>query len=233
MLDLRHRPRGARSPDLECPRVVIADDDIATRTGIRLALEQDGFIVSAEEATARDAVAAALRNPPNVCLLAVDMPGDGIAAAGTIRSQLPETQIVMLGDSEDGDDVFAALEAGASGYLPKGVNPGRLGPALRDVIKGRAALSRATTARLIDEFRARSQQPSLIRRTERDLTSREWEVLDCRTEGLSTRRIARRLFISETTVRRHVGSILGKLGVSSREQAVRVAVLRSRNLNGE
>ncbi len=232
MLELRQQQHDIHSRDLECPRVVIADDHIPTRTGVRLALEHDGFIVCAEEGTAGDAVAAALRDPPDLCLLAVDIPGGGIAAAEEIRSRLPRTEVVMFSYSEEGDDVFAALEAGASGYLPKGVNPQRLAPALRDVLNGRAALSRALTARVIEEFRARSRQP-LIRRSERDLTPREWEVLDCLTEGLSTGRIARKLFISQTTVRRHVSSILGKLGVSSRGEAVRIASQRSRNLNVE
>ena len=140
---------------------------------------------------------------------------------------------MILSESGEGDDLFAAIEAGASGFLPEGMNPARLGPALRDVLNGGAALPRALTTRLIDEFRARARQPSLVRRTEKDLTSREWDVLDCLSEGLSTRRIARQLFISDTTVRRHVGSILKKLGVSSRQEAVRVAARRSRNLNGE
>jgi len=233
MLDLRQRQQEASARDIECPRVVIADDEIPTRTGIRLALEDDGFIVCAEKETARDVVEAALRELPDLCLLAVDIPGSGIAAARTIRSRLPETPIVMLGDSVEDDEALAALEAGASGYLPKGVNPTRLGPALRDVLNGGAALSRGLTARLVEEFRARVTRPSPVRRSAKDLTSREWEVLDCLVEGLSTRRIAKRLFISETTVRRHVGSILGKFGVPTRDEAVRIALQRSRNLNGE
>ncbi len=201
--------------------------------GVRLALEEDGFIVSAEEDTGPGAVAAALRDPPDVCLLDVDMPGGGIEAAAAIRSQLPETQVVMLSAAENDDDLFAALEVGASGYLLKEMNPARLGRALQGVLRGEAALPRALTARLIEEFRARARQTSFIRRSEKDLTSREWEVLDCLREGLSTRRIAKRLFITETTVRRHVGSILRKLDVPSREAALEVVAQRSRNLNGE
>jgi DNA-binding NarL/FixJ family response regulator len=113
------------------------------------------------------------------------------------------------------------------------MNPARLGRTLHGVLRGEAALPRTLTARLIVEFRARAQQPSLVRRTKKDLTSREWDVLDCLREGLSTPRIAKQLFISKTTVRRHVGSILKKLNVSTREEAVKVAALRSRNLNGE
>jgi two-component system NarL family response regulator len=215
------------------PRVVIADDHPPTRAGVRLALENGGFVVCAEEDSGPGAVAAALRDPPDVCLLDVDMPGGGIEAAEAIRAHLPETQVVMLSAAENDHDLFAALEAGASGYLLKEMNPARLGAALRGVLHGEAALPRALTARLIAEFRARSRRPALARPSEKDLTSREWEVLDCLSEGLSTRRIAKRLFISQTTVRRHVSSILKKLDVPTREAAVEVAAQRSGNLNGE
>jgi DNA-binding NarL/FixJ family response regulator len=215
------------------PRVVIADDQPPTRMGVRLALEGGGFVVCAEEETGPGAVAAALRDPPDVCLLDVDMPGGGIEAAETIHAQLPQTQVVMLGASENDHDLFAALEAGASGYLLKAMDPARLGPALHGVLRGEAALPRTLTARLIEEFRARARRPSLTRRSGNELTNREWEVLDCLAESLSTRRIAKRLFISETTVRRHVSSILRKLDVPSRQAAVEVASQRSGNLNGE
>ena len=229
------RQAGVGSRGLDSPRIVIADHQLPIRAGVRVALERDGFIVAAEEETAPGAVAAALRDPPDVCLLDVDMPGGGIEAAETITSQLPGTQVVMLGESANDEDVFAALEAGASGYLLKGMDPARLGTALRDVLNGRAALPRALTARLIAEFRARAQQGTtlLTRPAAGDLTRREWEVLDCLRDGLSTRRTAKRLFISETTVRRHVGSILKKLDVPTRETAVAAAARRSRKLNGE
>lgn len=214
------------------PRVVIADGHAPTRTGVRLALEDDGFIVTEEE-TGPGAVAAALRDTPDLCLLDIDMPGGGIVAAATIRSQLPQTRVVMLSAAANDDDFFAALEAGACGYLLKEMDPGQLGRTLRAALRGEAALPRALTARLIEEFRARTRQPSFTRPSERDLTSREWEVLDCLCEGLSTRRIATRLFISETTVRRHVSSILKKLDVPSRQAAAKIAAQRSQNLNGE
>jgi two-component system NarL family response regulator len=212
---------------------VIADAHRPTRTGVRLALEEKGFIVCGEEETGAGAVAAALRDTPDVCLLDVDVPGGGIAAAAAIHSQLPQTEVVMLSAARSDDDLFAALEVGAAGYLLKEMDPARLGEALRGVLHGEAALPRELTARLISEFRARTLQPSFTRRSRSDLTSREWEVLDCLGDGLSTRRCAKRLFISETTVRRHVGSILKKLNVRTREEAVKVVSQRSRNLNGE
>ena len=214
------------------PRVLIADDHFPTRVGVRIALEEDGFVVCAEESTGPGAVAAALRHRPDVCLLDVHMPGGGIEAATMIRSRLPDTKIVMLTSSGNDDDLFAALQAGASGYLPKAMVPAKLGPAIRDVLRGEAVLPGRLVERLIREFRARARRGdfALVRRTGNDLTSREWEVLDCMCDGLSTARIAKRLYISETTVRRHIGSILKKLEVPTREAAVRVAQ-RSQNLN--
>ena len=221
---------------MSAERVLIADDHLPTRVGVRLALERDGFEICAEEATGAAAVAAALRERPDVCLLDVHMPGgDGIEAATAIRAQLPETQVVMLTGSSDDDDLFAALEAGASGYLLKGIDSAELGPALRKVLRGDAALAPALAARVINEFRARAERGTagLVRPSEDDLTAREWEVLDCLSEGLSTAQIAERLFISDTTVRRHVGAILRKLHVSTRQAAVDVAAQRSRNLNAK
>jgi two-component system, NarL family, nitrate/nitrite response regulator NarL len=127
--------------------VLIADDDVSTRVGVRLALEDDGFVVSAEEDTGPGAVAAALRDPPDVCLVEVNVPGGGIEAVAAIRARLAETQVVMLCAASNDDDVFDALQAGASGYLLKGMNPARLGPTLVGVLRGEAALPRELTAR--------------------------------------------------------------------------------------
>lgn len=215
-------------------RVVIADDHPPTRMGVRLALEGHGFVVCAEEATGPAAVQAALRERPDVCLLDIHMPGGGVEAAREIADQVPEAAVVMLTVSRNDADLFDALKAGARGYLLKDIDPQRLPVALRAVVDGEAALPRALVARVVEELRRRgSGAPGLGRPTPGDLTSREWEVLDCMSEGLSTAQIAKRLFVSDVTVRRHVGAILRKLRVSSREEAVRLAAERSRNLNGQ
>lgn len=217
------------------PRVVIADRDIGTRTGVRIALEGEEFVVSAEEETAEGAVAAALQQPPDLCLLDAGLPGGALEAAAAISAQLPDTRVVMLAESTTDMEVFSALEAGASGFLLKAMDPDRLAPALRDVLAGGAALPRRLTGQLIAEFRARSRQGTtlLTRPGDNDLTRREWEVLDCLAEGFSTRRIAKTLFISQTTVRRHIGSILKKLDVPTREAAVKAASQRSGKMNDE
>jgi DNA-binding NarL/FixJ family response regulator len=203
-------------------RILIADDHPPTRAGVRAALEQRGFEVCAEAADASGAVEAAVREAPDVCLLDIHMPGSGIRAAGQITSQLPETSVVMLTISRTDDDLFDALRAGASGYLLKDMDPGRIANALQGVLAGEAALPRSLTARVIDEFRQRGRRRRLPLTGARgvDLTSREWEVLELMRQGHSTAEIAGRLFVSRVTVRRHVSSILRKLRVESREDAI-------------
>ena len=213
-------------------RVVIADDHPPTRRGVRVALEGDGFTICAEEASGPAAVAAALRERPDVALLDIHMPGSGVEAAAEITAAVPETTVVMLTISRNDADLFEALKAGARGYLLKDLDPARLPLALRAVLAGEVAIPRALVGRIVDEFQRRSGGgAALTRRNPDDLTSREWEVLDCLRDGLSTSQIAKRLFLSDITVRRHTGSILRKLKVSSREEAVRLAGDRSGNLN--
>ena len=211
---------------------MIADDHASTRTGVKLALDGHGFAVVGEAGDAPGAVEAALRERPDVCLLDIYMPGGGIAACAAISVELPETKVVMLTVSRNDGDLFEALQAGAAGYLLKGMDPARLPLAIRGVIEGEAALPRTLVARLIEEFRDRGRHGhvGLVRRTDNDLTSREWQVLDLMGEGLKTRQIAERLFISETTVRRHTGSILQKLQVADRTAAIKLVQERSRNL---
>jgi DNA-binding NarL/FixJ family response regulator len=206
-------------------RIVVADDHPPTRVGVRTVLEADGFEVCAEASDAPSAVEAVLRERPDVCLLDVDMPGSGIAAAAEITSKRPETAVVMLSVSANEDDLFDALRAGAAGYLLKETNPARLPHALRGVMEGEAALSRTLVARVIEEFRERGQRKRvpLAHRRAVDLTSREWEVLELLRHGLSTAEIAQRLFITPVTVRTHVASLLRKLDVPDRKAAVRVA----------
>ncbi len=206
-------------------RIVIADDHIPTRAGVRLALERYGFVICAEEGSGPAAVAAAVRERPDVCLLDVHMPGGGIAAAAAITERVPHAAVVMLTVSRDDADLFEALKAGARGYLLKDMNPDRLGIALEAVLEGEAALPRTLVARLVDEFRLRSHRSTfaLVRRSASDLTSREWEVLELMREGHTTAEIAASLYLSKTTVRRHVGSILKKLRVATRAEAIRAA----------
>jgi DNA-binding NarL/FixJ family response regulator len=204
--------------------VLLADDHAAVRAGIRLALAGEGFRVVAEAADGPDAVRQAMELHPDIALLDVNMPGSGIKAAEEIVQALPATVVVMLTVSRDDDDLFAALRAGASGYLLKDTDPSRLPFALRGVLDGEAALPRGLVARLIEEFRTRGKRRRLplMRQRGVELTEREWEVLEFLHDGLSTADIAERMTISPVTVRRHVSEILKKLRVTTREEAIQL-----------
>jgi DNA-binding NarL/FixJ family response regulator len=205
-------------------RVLIADDQPAFVAGVRLALEEAGIEVCAEADDAPAAVKAAVRERPDICLLDIHMPGNGIKAAAEIASLLPKTAVVMLTVSRNDSDLFAALQAGASGYLLKDLEARELTDALRGVAAGQAVLSPSLTSRVIEAFRERSQRPwwQILRDSGVRLTSREWEVLELLKEGFTTRQIAERLVLSQATVRTHISAILRKLDVGDREAAVRL-----------
>lgn len=206
--------------------VLIADDHAPTRADIRSILEEDGrFTVQWETGDAPAAVAAAVEGQPQVCLLDVRMPGGGVAAAWEISARLPETKIVMLTVSRDDKDLFAALRAGASGYLLKDVAPDRLADALEAVLSGESALPGSLVAKLVAEFRDRGPRRRALVTPENDgvqLTSREWQVLELMRQGMTTAQIARRLVVSPATVRSHVAAILRKLRVPDREAALKL-----------
>ena len=206
-------------------RVVIADDHPPTRAGVREALERQGCVVVTEAATADEAVAAAREHRPDVCLLDINMPGSGIAAAAEITHTVPDIAVVMLTASRDDEDLFAALRAGASGYLLKDMDPTRLGPALRGVLAGEAVLPRWLVLKVIDQFRATPRRRIVLpnRTTAAELTEREAEVLELMGRGLSTEEIAAQLFLAQVTIRTHIASILKKLRVPDRKAAVQLA----------
>src|ERR1700722_3384159 len=202
---------------------LLADDNAATRRGVRLALEAADLRVVAEVATARAAVSEALRLRPDVCLLAIHLPGGGIEATKQIRDALPRIKIVMLTGSERDEDLFGALRAGADGYLMASTSVDCLPHAIRGVVSGEAALPRQMTARLIREYRDRGRRPvpkMLVMGRTIELTVREFEVLERLRKHERTAEIAGQLGISEITVRRHISAALHKLGVSSRRGAV-------------
>jgi DNA-binding NarL/FixJ family response regulator len=173
---------------------------------------------------ARKAVDAAVEHEPDVCVLDIHMPGNGIDAAREIAHKLGDVSIVMLTASRDDDDLFEALRAGASGYLLKDMDPDRLGPALRGVLVGEAALPRALAMRVIQQLHSPARRRLLPSKGSpaSKLTSREAEVLELMADGLSTEQIAGRLFVSQVTVRTHVANVLKKLRVTDRAAAVRL-----------
>lgn len=204
-------------------RVLIADDHPPTRAGVRYTLETAGLEVCAETSDGPSAVAAALRERPDICLLDIHMPGSGIVAAREITNALPETRVVMLTVSRDDEDLFEALRAGAAGYLLKDMDPDRVPNALEGVLAGEAALPRTLLVRVMDEFRDRSRRRLRIPgRRGAELTEREWEVLQLLREGLSTAEIAERLYVSAATIRSHVAAIIKKLKVPDRAAAIKL-----------
>jgi DNA-binding NarL/FixJ family response regulator len=205
---------------MEPVSVLIADAHAATRAKIRLALKGRGFSVCGEVADASSAVKAALAKRPDVCLVDVNLPGNGIHATSSITSELPATAVVMLTCSDKTHGLFEAFRAGACGYLVKDIEADRLPLALLGVFAGEPSLPAELIERVIDEFHElgpRRRVPGAVH-----LTDREYEVLKLLHEGLATSDVADRLFISRVTVRCHVASILKKLQVSTREAAMRV-----------
>ena len=217
-------------------RVLIADGHAPTRASLRSAIGADArFQICAETDNAAGAVAAAVRNSPDVCLLDVKLPGGGLPAAWEIGARLPRAKLVMLTMSAAESDLFGALRAGAEGYLLKTANWGRLPNLLVSVCAGEAVVDPPFVARLLRQFRTREPRwrrpvnlvsagrPSsefVHEPAEAHLTSREWEVLGLLSEGLSTADIARILVISPGAVRVHIAAIVRKLHVRDRAAAV-------------
>lgn len=204
-------------------RVLIADDHAPTRDDVRQALADGGMDVCAEAADAAHAVQLALETKPDICLLDIRMPGGGVAAAWEIAARLPTAKVVMLTVSDDDASLFAALRAGAVGYLVKDIDLRSLPRALSDAADGKAAIPRGLVARMVKQFHStdpRFRTTAVAGELGPRLTSREWDVLVGLADGLSTREIGRRLQLKPSGVRAHISAIVQKLGVADREEAI-------------
>lgn len=203
--------------------MVMADDHARIRGRVRSALEAGGCEVCAEGATADEAVALAIEHEPDVVLLDIHMPGNGIRAARQISNRLPGTAIVMLTQSRDDEDLFDSLRAGASGYLLKDTDPAELPNALRGVLAGEAAIPASLVTRVLAEFRS-ADRSGFRRRSAAaaKLSERESEVMELLGQGHSTEEVGKRLFVSPTTVRVHVSTVLRKLRAKDRESAFKL-----------
>jgi DNA-binding NarL/FixJ family response regulator len=209
-------------------RVLLVDDQALLRMGFRLILETESDIeVAGEAADGAAGVAMASALQPDVVLMDVRMPGvDGIAATAAITAAGPDRKVIILTTFDLDEYVFAGLKAGASGFLLKDAPPADLITAIRSVASGDAVLAPAATRRLIHQFTALLPDPG--RQQNRDaiidkLTDREQTVFAQLAAGRSNREIAADLYLSEGTVKVHVGRILAKLGLRDRVQAVVLA----------
>jgi DNA-binding NarL/FixJ family response regulator len=207
----------------EAVRVLLADDQELIRSGLRTVLEAEGgFEVVAEAADGREAVAHAQRLKPDVVLMDIRMPEmDGIEATRAIAATAPETRVLVLTTYDLDEYVYAALTAGASGFLLKSVPTAQLVQGIRVVADGVALLAPSLTRRLVERFLA--APPDGSPQALRGLTEREVEVLTQIARGLSNAEIAATLFVSEATVKTHVNHLLAKLQLRDRVQAVVLA----------
>lgn len=199
-------------------RVLIADDHAVVRQGLRMYLGTDGAVeIVGEASDGQEAVELARRLRPDIVLMDLLMPRmDGIAATGAIRSELPGVEVVALTSVLEDGSVAGAVRAGAAGYVLKTTDAEELRRAVAAVAAGRVYLTPAAASRLLDEVRTPVPRDAL--------TDREAEVLALIARGLANKQIARSLHITEKTVKSHVSSVLGKLGVTSRTQAALYAV---------
>lgn len=206
-------------------RVLLADDQAMVRAGFRMILESDAEIdVVGEAANGEQAVAATRRLGPDVVLMDIQMPGeDGLQATRQIvQSPGLSSRVVILTTFERDEYVFEALQSGASGFLLKNAPPEELVRAVRVVAGGDALLAPSVTRRIIEQFASRPIKPELGVRLQ-SLTQREREVLVLLARGASNAELAAELFVSEGTVKTHVSSVLAKLGLRDRVQAVVLA----------
>ncbi|SHF54461.1 two component transcriptional regulator, LuxR family [Jatrophihabitans endophyticus] len=199
--------------------VFLLDDHEVVRKGIADILgTQPDLVVVGEAATAAEALARIPAVRPRVAILDAQLPdGNGIDVCRDIRSAHPEVRCLILTSFDDNDAIFAAVMAGASGYLLKQVRGAAIVDAVRQVAAGRSLLDPSVTERLLTKLR--EPAPATPNDPIEYLTDREREVLDLIAEGLTNREISRRLDIAEKTVKNYVSAVLAKLGLRSRTQA--------------
>jgi DNA-binding NarL/FixJ family response regulator len=206
-------------------RILIADDHALFRDGLRSLLQAQGHDVIGEAKNGRDAVTLARELKPDLVLMDVQMPElDGIEATRLISAEMPEMKVVILTASEEESKLFDAIKSGAQGYLLKNLEADAFFEMLDRAQRGEPALTPALARKLLQEF-ARPAETAPAAEGAEPLTSREREVLELMVEGVtSNRRLAKRLGLSENTVKFHVRNILDKLRLHNRAEVVGYAL---------
>jgi len=199
-------------------RIVLADDHPLFRDGVASLLRTWGHEVVGQAGTADEAIRLAHALGPDLVLMDVRMPGSGVAATQAITASGNPARIVMLTVSEDEDDLFAAIKAGARGYLLKNLESTQFRSMLEAVERGEAAITPATAVRILAEYRHADTTDGRVEPTPDRLTDRELEVLRLVTAGLRNKEIAARLGVSENTAKFHLRNILEKLHAGSRTE---------------
>jgi DNA-binding NarL/FixJ family response regulator len=203
-------------------RILIVDDHPVTREALAALLQQSGFAVVGQAADGETAIERATELAPELILLDLSLPGmNGLEALPRLRAAAPLAEVVVLTASGTEENLLGAIRGGAAGYHLKSEPPERIVEFLRGVARGEAALSGAIARRLLDTVRETGgRETGVPDSIAAELTAREVEILLLLDDRLETDQIAKRLFISEHTVRSHVKSILRKLQVSSRREAI-------------
>ncbi|MGH8902065.1 MAG: response regulator [Egibacteraceae bacterium] len=211
----------------ETIRVIVADDHALFRRGLEMVLESEPDIeVVAEANDGDEVIALAEQHMPDLVLMDVRMPGrGGIEATQAIKDAVPHTKILMLTISDEEEDLYDAIKAGANGYLLKEISIEEVAGAIRSVHMGQSLISPSMASKLLNEFAAMARKDEEKQQMPAPrLTDREMEVLTLVAQGLNNRDIAKQLYISENTVKNHVRNILEKLHLHSRMEAVVYAV---------
>lgn len=204
-------------------RIIVADDHSLFRDGLISLLEAAGFDVVAQVGNGRQAIETTRELRPDVVLLDINMPElNGLEALKLIKTEFPQTRVVMLTVSDNDANLFEAIQHGAQGYLSKDLTAEEFLSMLDGVERGQAAMTRETTARLLRGIARRSQYDSPI--TVDSLTPREIDLLQMVANGQSNKGIAHQLLITENTVKYHMKNILQKLNVQNRTEAVSYAI---------
>ena len=206
-------------------KLLIAEDETVVRVALArlLAAEKDIEVV-AQAADGEAAVTLARQFKPHVMLTDLAMPRkDGIAATRQIKQEIPECAVVVLTIHHDDDHLFAAIKAGASGYVLKDAPPERTLEAIRSAARGEGFLGSSLVGRVLEEFARVSRLRAAAKEVFAELTRREMEVLELLGKGLRNKDIAGRLFLSEKTVKNHISSIFMKLQVNDRTEAALLA----------
>jgi DNA-binding NarL/FixJ family response regulator len=205
-------------------RAVLADGDPLARRTVRDALQRGGVTVVAEATNGREAVELTTFYRPDVVIMDADVPVlDGIEATRVIHDRSPSTCVVLLAEEGHGARGLRAVRAGASGFLPRTVDPDVLPRVLRAALDGEAAFTRRLSLELAESYRRAPRAGAGLRPVRSTLTDREWEVLDLVSAGAGTDEIAQALVLSTETVRSHLKNLYRKLGVRSRDEAAEAA----------